>query len=115
MKVVLRCTVVVKFLLDHAFPMDKVCNRRLFSIPFKVEMATRICIISGSFAFGKTFFISLYGVLIKASSVRTLFPSRAQHGQVAVDYNKSNVVHVHSSFKKYISASRFGMNINKKK
>ena len=33
MKVVLRCTVVVKFLLDHALSMDNVCiNRRLFSI-----------------------------------------------------------------------------------
>ena len=29
----------LKFLLDHALSMDNVCNRRLFSIPSKVEMA----------------------------------------------------------------------------
>ena len=28
-----------KFLLDHALSMDYVCNRCLFSIPSKVEMA----------------------------------------------------------------------------
>ena len=28
-----------KFLLDHALSMDNVCNRCLFSIPSKVEMA----------------------------------------------------------------------------
>ena len=27
------------FLLDQALSMDNVCNRRLFSIPSKVEMA----------------------------------------------------------------------------
>ena len=28
-----------KFFLDHALSMDNVCNRRLFFIPSKVEMA----------------------------------------------------------------------------
>ena len=31
--------VIQKILLDHALPMDNVCNQRLFSILSKVEVA----------------------------------------------------------------------------